>query len=86
MRRAFETSEINWIRPKQKGSDALNTDNLHELINRYEENLDKIYNAEHDELFKWRAMKTWQNEWFKPEVSFSSFAERFAAAKSDFLS
>lgn len=84
MRRAFETSEINWIKPRQKGSDALNTDNLHELINRYEENLDKIYNAEHDELFKWRAMKTWQNEWFKPEGSFSSFAERFAAAKSDF--
>lgn len=63
----------------------MNTDNLHELINRYEENLDKIYNAEHDELFKWRAMKTWQNEWFKPEGSFSSFAERFTAAKSDFF-
>ncbi|MCR4607624.1 MAG: hypothetical protein K5771_07875, partial [Oscillospiraceae bacterium] len=40
---------------------------------------------EHDELFKWRAMKTWRGEWFKPEGSFSPFAERFAAAKKDFL-
>ena len=84
MKLGYEISEISWKKPKQKGSDALNTDNLHELINRYEENLDKIYNAEHDELFKWRAMKTWQDEWFKPKGSFSSFAERFAAAKSDF--
>ena len=29
----------------------MNLDNLHELINRYEENLNTIYNNEHDELF-----------------------------------
>ncbi len=63
----------------------MNTDNLHELIDRYESKIDKLYNEEHDELFKWRAMKTWRDEWFKPETSFSSFAERFAAAKKDFL-
>lgn len=62
----------------------MNLDNLHELINRYEENLDKIYDAEHDELFKWRAVKTWQDEWFKPENSFSGFGERYVAAKKDF--
>lgn len=62
----------------------MNLDNLHELINRYEENLGRIYNAESDELFKWRAMKTWQYEWFKPEGSFASFADRFAAARRDF--
>ena len=62
----------------------MNTDNLHELIDRYESKIDKIYDAEHDELFKWRAMKTWRDEWFKPESSFSSFAERFTAAKKDF--
>ena len=62
----------------------MNTDNLHELIDRYESKIDKIYNAEHDELFKWRAMKTWRDEWFKPESSFPSFAERFTAAKKDF--
>ncbi len=62
----------------------MNSDNLHELIGRYESSIDRIYNAEHDELFKWRAMKTWRNEWFKPEGHFSSFAERFSAAKKDF--
>ena len=62
----------------------MNTDNLHELIDRYETKIDKIYSAEHDELFKWRAMKTWRDEWFKPEESFPSFAERFTAAKKDF--
>ncbi len=61
----------------------MNTDNLHELIDRYESNIDEIYNEVNDELFKWRAMKTWREEWFKPEGSFSSFAERFAAAKRD---
>ena len=62
----------------------MNTDNLHALIDRYEENMDKIYSAEHDELFKWRAMKTWQQEWNKPDGSFPSFVERFMAAKKDF--
>lgn len=62
----------------------MNLDNLHELINRYEENLNTIYNNEHDELFKWRGMKTWQDEWFKPADAFRSFSDRFAAAKKDF--
>ena len=62
----------------------MNYDNLHELINRYESNIDCIYNAEHDELFKWRAMFVWRQEWFKPEDAFSSFAERFSAAKKEF--
>lgn len=62
----------------------MNIDNLHEVINRYEENLDIIYDDEHDELFKWRAIKTWQDEWFKPENGFSSFIERFNAAICDF--
>ena len=34
----------------------MNYDNLHELIARYENSIDRIYNADHDELFKWRAM------------------------------
>ena len=37
----------------------MNLDNLHELINRYEQNIDILYGEEHDELFKWRAVKTW---------------------------
>ena len=62
----------------------MNYDNLHELINRYEANLDMLYNEEHDELFKWRALATWQREWNKPQNAFSSFAERYTAAKKDF--
>ena len=41
----------------------MNLDNLHELINRYEQNIDILHGEEHDELFKWRAVKTWQEEW-----------------------
>lgn len=62
----------------------MNYDNLHELINRYENDLERIYNAEHDELFKWRAMYVWRHEWFKPEDAFSSFADRFNAARKEF--
>lgn len=62
----------------------MNKDNLHELINRYEASIDLIYNEDHDELFKWRAMKTWREEWFKPDTAFATFADRFSAAKRDF--
>ncbi len=59
-------------------------DNLHELIDRYEMSMDSLYSSEHDELFKWRATKTWRNEWFKPVVAFSTFIDRFNAARGDF--
>ena len=62
----------------------MNTENLHELINRYESKLDFLYNSEHHELFKWKAVKTWREEWNKPESSFLSFAERYTAARKDF--
>ena len=62
----------------------MNLDNLHELINRYENNLNLIYGSEHFELFKWRAMKVWQDEWGKPEGAFPSFIDRFNAAKKEF--
>jgi hypothetical protein len=62
----------------------MNTENLHELITRYEEYIDTIYNEEHDELFKWKAMKVWRDEWFKPDNAFASFADRFTAAKKEF--
>ena len=62
----------------------MNKDTLHELINRYEYNFDLINSDEHDELFKWKAMKVWRDEWFKPDDAFASFAERFTAAKREF--
>ena len=62
----------------------MNLENLHELIQRYENSIDWIYGTEHDELFKWRAMATWRKEWLKPKDAFTSFADRFTAAKKDF--
>lgn len=62
----------------------MNYDNLHELIARYENSIDRIYNADHDELFKWRTMYVWRNEWFKPADAFPSFADRFNAARKEF--
>ena len=60
-------------------------DILHELIDRYEKNLDLLYGPEHNELFKWKAVKCWRNEWYKPDDAFTSFADRFSAAKKEFL-
>ena len=62
----------------------MNYENLHELINRYESNIPLIYDGEGQELFKWKAMYTWRQEWFKPENSFDNFADRFSAAKKEF--
>ena len=59
----------------------MNYTNLHELINRYESNIDMLYGTEHYELFKWEAVKTWRDAWLKPGDMFSSFGERFAAAR-----
>lgn len=38
----------------------MNTDNLHELIKRYEDNFDMLNGKEHNELFKWRARGSMQ--------------------------
>ena len=63
----------------------MNTENLHELINRYEDKIDWLYDKDgNDELFKWRAMKVWRDEWFKPDDAFASFTDRFSAAKKEF--
>ena len=62
----------------------MNYDILHELIERYEEKIEKIYGSENYELFKWQATKTWQTEWSKPVDAFANFAERFAVARKDF--
>ena len=62
----------------------MNKDNLHELINRYEDNIGMIYGEDHNEIFKWKAMKVWRDEWFKPDTAFASFSDRFSAAKREF--
>ena len=62
----------------------MNLDDLHELINRYEAKIDKLYGTDHYELFKWRATRCWQDNWNRPEEDFSSFAERFNASRKEF--
>ena len=60
----------------------MNKTTLDELLNRYEENIDKLYDADNDEIFKWRALKTFQIEWFSSEHT--DFLSRFNAATKDF--
>ena len=46
----------------------MNTAKLNTLIQRYEDNFEWINNAEHDEIFKWRAVRCFQDVWFSEEV------------------
>ena len=55
----------------------MNTANLNTLIQRYEDNFEWINNAEHDEIFKWRAVRCFQDVWFSEEVEDMTFAEKF---------
>ena len=59
-------------------------ENLHRLIECYENHLEDLNNEEHHELFKWKAVGTWQREWNRPENANRPFAERYAAATKDF--
>ena len=62
----------------------MNKEIIQTLLNRYEENIDVLYNSEHDELFKWNALKTFQAEWFAPKEKYPDFISRFNAATADF--
>ncbi len=55
---------------------------LGELIHRYEENMDALYGGEHDEIFKWSALKAFQRELFRND--YPDFVFRFNAATRDF--
>lgn len=61
----------------------MNLENLNLLINRYEENIDLIYNKEHDELFKWKAVQHFRDVWYAPQNIGLSFAQRFNLAKKE---
>ena len=61
----------------------MNIENLKTLIQSYEDNLDLIYNSEHDELFKWRAVQHFRDVWYAPENEGLNFAQRFNKAKKE---
>lgn len=63
----------------------MNLENLHKLIDKYEENFYTINSAEHDEIFKWRAMKHFRDIWFSPEAKTMKFSEMFNEAKKEFF-
>ena len=60
----------------------MNGDTLEKLIQRYAENMDELYGGDNDEIFKWRALKTFQQEWFRAD--YPDFISRFTAATKDF--
>ena len=60
----------------------MNWENLHKIIERYENDLDVVY-GEHQELFKWRAAKAWQDA-FHSASSTESFKTKFSSAKKQF--
>lgn len=58
----------------------MNTENLHELIRRYEEQYEMLNDGKNNELFKWEAVRCFQNVWLLPEKDTASFASFFAKA------
>ena len=55
----------------------MNWENLHELINRYEENIYILNDSINDEKFKWHAVQRFQEAWFSPDAETMPFAELF---------
>lgn len=64
----YETEGVTYI---------MNYENLHKLIERYEENIYYLNNAESDEKFKWHAVRRFQDAWFAPDADALSFSELF---------
>lgn len=61
----------------------MNAENLKTLLDRYEENFELINNKENEEIFKWRAVRCFQEIWFSPDAEDISFSERFKAATKE---
>ncbi len=62
----------------------MNKENLHKLIDRYEENFYVLNNSENDEIFKWRAARQFRDVWFSEDAKSMPFSEKFNAAKKEF--
>ena len=60
----------------------MNKKNLHELINRYENNYAFINNTSHNEVFKWKAVQQFHSVWFSNR-KFEDFATLFKEAKKE---
>ncbi len=60
----------------------MNDRNLHAIIEQYENDFENVY-GEKKELFKWRALKAWQDAFHSAESN-GNFREKFSAAKKAF--
>lgn len=61
----------------------MNIQNLHRLIERYEDNLESTMNAVHYEQMKWQAACRFQEVWFSEESNKLPFSEKFKKACSE---
>ena len=62
----------------------MNTENLHTLIDRYEDNYNSINDSDHDEKFKWKAAGQFRRIWFEdPQARSLPFSERFRLAMKE---
>lgn len=61
----------------------MNYKNLHELVNRYEQNIAFYNNDDNEETFKWEAVQTFQRVWFSSQAHDLSFSELFLQATKD---
>lgn len=63
----------------------MNNKNLEAIINQYENNYTLINNAQHNEIFKWKALKQFNSVWYSEEAKSMPFSKMFAEAKKDCL-
>ena len=62
----------------------MNTENLHEIINRYTQQYEVINNKDNFELFKWRAAKQYHDVFHDPTKNGVPFSQLFKEAKTEF--
>lgn len=58
----------------------MNYENLHYLIDRYEQDIFWLNDNERDEKFKWHAVQRFQDAWFAPDAESKPFNELFHQA------
>lgn len=54
----------------------MNIENLKKVIDNYKEKIDFLYNSENDELYKWRALKVFKDNWNIEEKDFVEMIKR----------
>lgn len=63
----------------------MNTENLDKIIKNYIEDIPNSYNADHDELFKWRAVKHFQDNWNVNNEDFVNMLKEATSETSIFV-